>query len=72
MKLVILYLYTTAVLLISGSKADNTVYVCDSPNAKRYHFKENCRGLRNCTYRIIKVTSEQAKRTGKTLCRWED
>ncbi|RFZ85184.1 hypothetical protein DYU05_06170 [Mucilaginibacter terrenus] len=72
MKLLMLYLYTPVTLLFSGSKADNTVYVCDSPNAKRYHLKESCRGLSNCTYRIIKISPEQAKKSGKTLCRWED
>ncbi|TWR26799.1 hypothetical protein FPZ42_07105 [Mucilaginibacter achroorhodeus] len=49
-----------------------TVFVCDSPGAKRYHLKEKCRGLTNCTYRIIKVTEETAKVNGKTLCHWEN
>jgi len=48
------------------------VYVCDSRGAKRYHLKENCRGLSNCTYRIVKVSEEAAKEEGKTLCKWED
>ncbi|RFZ93079.1 hypothetical protein D0C36_15855 [Mucilaginibacter conchicola] len=59
-------------LSFGGGNTGNTVYVCESPNAKRYHLNEHCRGLSNCTYRIIKVTPEQAKKGGKTLCRWED
>jgi 5-bromo-4-chloroindolyl phosphate hydrolysis protein len=65
------------VLLISlllanmGCADPATVYVCDSRNAVRYHLKANCRGLSNCTYRVMKVTVEEAKREGKTLCKWE-
>ena len=48
-----------------------TVYICDSPNATRYHLTENCRGLRNCSRRIISVTLEKAKSMNLTLCKWE-
>jgi len=47
------------------------VYVCDSPNATRYHLKQNCRGLSNCSHRIIKMTLEEAVKSHKTLCKWE-
>ena len=50
----------------------NWVYVCDSGDAKRYHLKEHCRGLSNCSYRTLKITLENAKKEGKTLCKWED
>jgi 5-bromo-4-chloroindolyl phosphate hydrolysis protein len=58
-------------LLANARCAVQTVYVCDSSNAVRYHLKENCRGLRNCSYRVLKITLEEAKREGKTLCKWE-
>jgi len=58
-------------LLTNPGCADQTVYVCDSRNALRYHLKDNCRGLRNCTYRVLKITLDEAKREGKTLCKWE-
>jgi 5-bromo-4-chloroindolyl phosphate hydrolysis protein len=51
---------------------ESTVYVCDSRNAKRYHLKENCRGLSNCSYQIIEISLDKAKKDGKTLCHWED
>lgn len=52
--------------------ADNTiVYICDSSSAKKYHLREDCRGLRSCQHRVIKLTLEQAKKRGKTLCGWE-
>lgn len=48
-----------------------TVYVCDSPDATRYHLNEHCRGLSNCSHRIIKMTLEEAIKSHKTLCHWE-
>lgn len=53
------------------SKVTTTIYLCDSPNAKKYHLKADCRGLSNCSYRIIKTSLDQAKREHKKLCGWE-
>lgn len=54
------------------SEEETYVYLCDSPGGKKYHFKETCRGLSRCKADIIKVSLEQAKKRGKTLCGWED
>lgn len=48
-----------------------TVYVCSSKYAKKYHLNPHCRGLSNCSRRIVKTTIDAAKRSGKTLCGWE-
>jgi 5-bromo-4-chloroindolyl phosphate hydrolysis protein len=48
------------------------VYICKSNDAKKYHYKENCRGLSSCQYKVVKVTLTEAKSQGKTLCGWED
>ena len=69
MKLFFLFLLFVSHPIFQNVK---TVYVCDSSNAKKYHLKEHCRGLSNCTYRTIKITLEKAKKEGKTLCGWED
>jgi len=64
-------------LLLSDCKTaitptDNTiVYICESSNGKKYHLNPNCKGLRNCSHRIVKLTLGEAKRRGKTLCHWE-
>jgi len=61
-------------LLLTGKSycTDSTVvYICDSPGAKKYHLRENCKGLHNCQHRVIKMTLEQAKRKGRTLCALE-
>lgn len=68
MKIVLLSLFLFAKINCSNS---TTVYICDSPNAKKYHYKESCRGLRDCSHRVVKMTLEQAQREGKTLCKWE-
>lgn len=47
------------------------VYLCDSPNATKYHYNENCRGLKACKHPIIQVTLEEARKLRKTLCGWE-
>lgn len=49
-----------------------TVYICNSSGAKKYHLKENCKGLSTCQHKILKITLEKAKADGKTLCGWED
>lgn len=50
----------------------NDVYLCNSKGGKRYHFKKDCRGLSNCQAEIKKVTLEEAKSLGKTICGYED
>lgn len=60
-----------ALTLTSYSVADD-VYICDSKGAKRYHLDKDCRGLSNCKAEIKKVTLNDAKDSGKTLCGYED
>lgn len=49
----------------------STVYVCNTSYAKKYHLISDCRGLSNCQHGIVKMTLENAKNQGKTLCGWE-
>jgi hypothetical protein len=61
-------------LLVNGFQCSHntiTVYICESQNAKRYHYKQSCPGLGNCRHRIIKTTLDRAKEDGKTCCGWE-
>lgn len=51
---------------------ETNVYICKSKGGKKYHYKEDCRGLKPCTHKIEKVTLKEAKAGGKTLCGWED
>jgi hypothetical protein len=59
-------------LFSENNYTDSTkVYICNSPGSKKYHLKENCKGLSTCQHRIVKITLEQAKKRSKTLCAWE-
>ena len=57
--------------LFSFKNVDGTVYVCDSPNEKKYHLSETCRGLNACKHKIVKTTQSKAQEIGLTLCGWE-
>ncbi|RLJ73699.1 hypothetical protein [Pedobacter alluvionis] len=52
-------------------KENTTVYICNSPGAKKYHITSDCRGLSSCSYKIVKVDIDKAKKDGKVLCKWE-
>ena len=57
----------------SKSDQNQSVYICVSKGAKKYHYKKNCRGLNSCSHEIKKVTISDAKgKYNKTLCGWED
>lgn len=49
----------------------NAVYVCSSGTSKKYHYKQDCRGLKNCQYKLLKISLDKAVKEGKTLCKWE-
>lgn len=60
------------ILFCNTACSDSTVvYVCSSKYARKYHLNAHCRGLSNCSRRIIKLNIEEAKRSGKTLCSLE-
>ena len=65
-------LFVLAALLFNSIECTTTtVYICDSPQTVKYHYKANCRGLSNCKFRIIRITLDSAERSNKTLCNWE-
>ncbi|OCX54263.1 hypothetical protein BEL04_08375 [Mucilaginibacter sp. PPCGB 2223] len=49
------------------TRAD-TVLICKSKSAHAYHLYE-CRGLKNCTYTIIKLPKTQAIKLGYRACK---
>lgn len=51
--------------------AETTAYICNNGKTTKYHLKETCRGLSNCSYKIVKTTLEKAIKEKKTLCGWE-
>jgi hypothetical protein len=70
---------STNVLPAQNGYAENTVmggptdvYICKSPGASRYHYNENCSGLKRCKHTIEKTTIKKAEATGLTMCKLED
>lgn len=66
-------LLLAATLILFGSfthhpKTDDTVYVCISPTAKKYHFKKSCPGLQRCSHEIKPMTKAEATKSGYTVC----
>jgi len=57
--------------LLSFSVTEDKVYVCNSKNAKKYHYSETCRGLNACKHEIITMTKAKAKAAGLDLCSWD-
>lgn len=49
------------------STAQDTVYICSGPYAKKYHKTKKCRGLNNCSGVVKEIKLDIALRT-KTSC----
>lgn len=67
--------YTLLLLFVfctSFSPIETNVFICGSSGAKKYHYKENCRGLSSCSHGVVKISLKQAQGLGLTLCGWED
>lgn len=55
-------------LIFLACATSDGVYVCMGPQSRRYHKSASCKGLRNCSREIKKVSLEQAKSMHKTPC----
>lgn len=62
----------TFLFLTSFSVDLSEVYICKGPKSTKYHYKKNCRGLNSCSTDIYSVSLSDAKKSGRTLCGWED
>jgi len=58
--------------ICQDGKPPTTAYLCNNGKTTKYHLKENCRGLSNCQYKVVKTTLEKVKKDKKTLCKWEE
>ncbi len=65
------YLLYFNIIFNPNGQCTGNLRFCDSSGGKKYHYSKSCRGLSNCQHEIIKVTLEEAKKRGKTLCGWE-
>ena len=69
MKLIMLVLF---IAHTAFNKVETNVYTCGASGAKKYHYKESCRGLSSYKQKITKLPLKQAQGYGLTLCGWED
>lgn len=68
-----LFLGGLAFLFLTSFSYDvSEVYICKGPQSKKYHYKKDCKGLKNCSTDIYSVSIGEAKNIGRTLCGWED
>ncbi|MDY0905066.1 hypothetical protein [Pedobacter sp. CFBP9032] len=58
-------------LATATCKESTTVYLCNSGGGKKYHLITSCRGLSNCSHKLISISLDKARDQGKTLCKWE-
>ncbi|ATL46737.1 hypothetical protein COR50_05870 [Chitinophaga caeni] len=72
MKYLFLYLGLLFCAPCVSAPGKKMVYICNGKYSKKYHLVEKCRGLRNCSTKIEKVSLGEAKDKGRTLCGWED
>lgn len=63
-------LYITAIF--NEKKTLTTAYLCNNGKTTKYHLKADCRGLSNCSYKVVKTTLEKVIKDKKTLCKWEE
>ena len=54
------------------SDSSNSVYICVSKTAIKYHLDRNCHGLKNCKHEIKSVSKAEAIEFGYSLCGHED
>ncbi len=50
----------------------DTVYICVSKGAKKYHYDQSCRGLKRCTHTVETTTKKKAEAIGLTVCGYEN
>jgi hypothetical protein len=65
-------LLTFSLLSVLSTQEPSKVYICDSENAVAYHYKRDCRGLKQCKHDVLKVTKEEALERKLKRCGWEN
>lgn len=45
------------------------VYICTGPKSTVYHKTDKCRGLKNCSTSVKKVTVQEAEKMGRRACK---
>lgn len=65
----LILLSMTFVSCASSEEENGIVYICTGSHAFAYHQSPSCKGLKYCGGKIIAVSSDEAKKKGRRLCR---
>lgn len=69
--IIILVIITLPTLYGFRTLVLSDVYICVSKTASKYHYSENCKGLKRCTHTISKVSLSDAKSRGMVDVAWK-
>jgi hypothetical protein len=72
LKIGVASVFIVALASFSTTPAEDFVYICKGPSATKYHYTPKCRGLKNCSTDIYKITKAEAVKEGRGLCGYED
>lgn len=64
-------LLSLILLLNTSLNPPTAVYICSGAKGKKYHLRNDCRGLSHCQHRVLKMTLLEAEKEGRTLCGFE-
>lgn len=53
---------------ISSVQMQDSVWICTSSGAKRFHASDTCGGILSCGETILQVTRDEAERSRRTYC----
>lgn len=53
---------------INTVQMQDSVWICTSESAKRFHASDTCGGILSCGEEIKQFTREEAERNGRTYC----
>lgn len=59
---------TTGVVFLFSGGHEKEVYVCMGPQSKRYHKTKSCKGIKNCSKDIKKMSISEAESKRRTPC----
>lgn len=63
--------YIIGLCVVAGSTVSlmaQEVYLCMGPKSSAYHLTPNCRGLRNCSTQLKKMSEKEAVSKGRHAC----
>lgn len=64
--------FVSIIACSSNEVSETYVYICKGHNSTAYHYNPHCRGLRQCSTDVEKLTVKEAVEKGRKLCGYEN